>query len=276
LVKIRLIKDKQGKPVRMIGSSIDITKLVCLEEQQKEQQKKYVNSSKLSALGEMAGGISHEINNPLAIIIGLVLQMRSLLSKNPLSREKLSEILSKVETHAHRIVKIVKGLRNISRDADNDPMEIFLVSQAIQDTMELCQERFKAQSIDLRVEVTIGPDTALFGRSIQISQVLINLLNNAFDAAMDRPEKWVELKVQSTDASLLFYVKDSGPGIAHSIAEKMMQPFFTSKQVGQGMGLGLSIAKSIIDAHGGHLHYDAQSPHTLFVIELPLHRGSQP
>ena len=108
-------------------------------------------------------------------------------------------------------------------------------------------------------------------RTVEISQVLLILLNNAFDAVSDLSEKWVRLDVFSNSEIVEFAVVDSGKGIPAAVREKMTQPFFTTKEVGQGTGLGLSIATGIAGAHGGLLSVDTESPHTRIVLRLPLH-----
>jgi signal transduction histidine kinase len=103
----------------------------------------------------------------------------------------------------------------------------------------------------------------------QITQVLINLVNNAHDAIKNLKEKWIEIAVNDSDHYVEISITDSGPGIPAGIKEKIMQPFFTTKAVGQGTGLGLSLSKSIIDSHKGFLLIDDNCPHTKFTILLP-------
>jgi C4-dicarboxylate-specific signal transduction histidine kinase len=113
-------------------------------------------------------------------------------------------------------------------------------------------------------------DQVISGHLIQMSQVLINLLNNSIHAVKDHPEKWVEIEVRETENSVQLMVTDSGTGIDEKIAEKIMLPFFTTKGPQVGTGLGLSISQSIVQKHGGILYYDRAYPNTRFVIELPM------
>jgi signal transduction histidine kinase len=106
-------------------------------------------------------------------------------------------------------------------------------------------------------------------RPTEISQVLLNLLNNAVDAVQPLAEKWVELQVRSAGKDVEISVMDSGKGIPEKIRDKVGQPFFTTKVVGHGTGLGLSISRGIVEAHGGHLNLDTQCEHTRFVVTLP-------
>ena len=101
----------------------------------------------------------------------------------------------------------------------------------------------------------------------------MNLLANAHDAVFNLSDKWVELSLAEVDDQIQLMVTDSGNGIAPNIVEKMMQPFFTTKEVGKGTGLGLSISKGIIEDHQGTLKYNSQSPHTQFILTFPKSRS---
>jgi C4-dicarboxylate-specific signal transduction histidine kinase len=167
-----------------------------------------------------------------------------------------------------RISKIVKALGSFSRNASLDPKEPIKVSTIIEETLSLCQERIRSRTVDLRLD--INRDNTVMGRPGQISQVILNLLNNSFDALEHDPAPWIELKTRTKGNLEVVTVTDSGKGIPKQVRDKIMQPFFTTKEVGKGTGLGLSISKGIIEDHGGRFYYDDQSENTRFVIELPI------
>lgn len=249
----------------------DISERKKIESALFSQREKLMAASKMSSLGEMAGGIAHEINNPLAIIIGKINQLqRRIKNKEESNLTKYDSDLAVVENTAKRISSIIKGLSSFSRNAENDKMDKVIVSSLIQDTLGLAKERFRFQSIDLKSKFECDEKTYVFGKTSQLLQVLINLLNNACDAVENLHEKWVEIKVTSTETTCIISVTDSGPGIPPDVLEKIMTPFFTTKEVGKGTGLGLSISRNIIEEHHGKLYYDKTSPHTRFVIELPI------
>lgn len=230
------------------------------------------NAAKMSSLGEMAAGIAHEINNPLAIVSGRVGQIKRMLEMSDLvDKSKFSEELVKIENTVQRMAKIVYGLRTFSRNAETDAMVRTNVATIIEETLALCSERFKHYNVEVRVvcESTIQADC----RSAQISQVVLNLLNNAFDAIDSLTEKWVEVKVAVNKGKIQISVTDSGKGIPPEIAAKMVEPFYTTKAVGKGTGLGLSISSGICQQHGGELKYDSSCPNTRFIIELPSSAG---
>jgi len=106
---------------------------------------------------------------------------------------------------------------------------------------------------------------------VQIAQALLNLLQNAFDAVVDqKDERWVRLEVQAAQGSVVISVVDGGPGIPSEIRSRVMEPFFTTKPVGKGVGLGLSLSKTIAEDHGGSLEYSEENGHTRFSLVLPL------
>jgi PAS domain S-box-containing protein len=245
------------------GSVRDITDSKQAEATLISQREKLMAAAKMSSLGEMAGGIAHEINNPLAIIIGKITQLKRRLV------DQVDDLLV-IENTAKRISAIIKGLSAFSRNAENDKMEKVLVPILIQDTLELSKERFRFSSIELKLVINKNDyEVYITGRASQLLQVLINLLNNAFDAVEKLEDKWVEIKVSSNNGICTISVTDSGRGIPQDILNKMMTPFFTTKEVGKGTGLGLSISRAIIEEHHGKLYYDTTSPNTRFVIELP-------
>lgn len=225
-----------------------------------------INASKMASLGEMASGLAHEINNPLAIIQGKVKVISLMFEDLNITHPPLIIEVGKIKTTTERIEKIVKGLRNFSRPAQYDPFEPTSLNKIIQETLDLCSEKFKAEGISIIIHNI--PKIHIACRPSQISQVLINLFNNSRDAIRGQDIKWIELSFKITDNTLSVIFTDSGPGIPIDIAEKIMEPFFTTKDANMGTGLGLSIAKSLIENHGGHLWLDPHHQNTRFILEL--------
>jgi C4-dicarboxylate-specific signal transduction histidine kinase len=238
------------------------------------QREKLVDAAKMSALGEMASVIAHEINNPLMVITSKVSLLIRQIDNGQINsdefKEKLKDNLQLVSKTAQRIARIVKGVKTISRNAENDPMELCSLKGIFEDSLELCREKFQDFEIELRTHMEFDDEFSLEGRSSQLSQVILNLLTNALDAVKALPHKWVELKVVPGIHGVVISVTDSGFGISNQIINKMMEPFFTTKGVGKGTGLGLSISKAIIEDHQGQFYYDQNSLNTCFVIKLPL------
>lgn len=231
-----------------------------------------VQSGKLSALGEMAGGVAHEVNTPLAIIQMSAEQLLELCEEDTIDRHHIVELTTNIRSTVNRIAKIIKGLRLYSRDASNDPCQKASVKILVEDTLSLCGEKFKLNGVELRIS-DIASDLMLDCRATQISQVLLNLLGNAFDAVVGKKSPWIELRVQEFADRIEISVTDSGPGIPEAIRAKIFQPFFTTKEVGKGTGLGLSISSGLVTGHGGKFWVDESCANTRFVISLPLMAG---
>lgn len=233
------------------------------------QRAKIQAASKMSALGEMAGGIAHEINNPLTIILTLSLQLEEWTeSGEQIDPEYLKLALKNIASTSQRIAKIVEGLRFFSRDGTHDPFQAASIKSIIQDTLSLCHERFRGRSISLTFN-EVADELSIECKATQISQVLLNLLNNAFDAVNTLPEKWVKVEIIDHTDHVDILLTDSGSGISEEVKTKMFQPFFTTKEIGKGTGLGLSISKGIIETHQGSLTLEEQSKNTCFRITLP-------
>lgn len=238
------------------------------------QQQALFASAKMSALGEMAGGIAHEINNPLAVLHSLSSQIEEEAQQQNIDFAFLKESSANLTQMTNRIGKIVQGLRAICREGSHDPFQEVVLETVISETRSLCNERFKRYGIDLVVE-TFRPDLRFEGRATEISQVLLNLLNNSHDAVVHLPVKWVKLAVIEKGDFVEIHVTDSGNGIKSEHREKVFQPFFTTKEIGKGTGLGLSISRTIIQGHQGDLYIDDQSPNTNFVVRLPYKQQRQ-
>lgn len=229
-------------------------------------QAKALSSAKMAALGEMAGGIAHEINTPLAT---MKLKMEFLQDSAVAGDiEACLKLVSEVDQTITRVAKIISGLRNFSRDGDRDLPERVTVTQLIKETLEFCEGRFQSRGIVLEID-PIASTTILFCERVHIGQVLLNLLNNAFDAVEGQRDARVRIEVEESPTTITVAVVDNGPGVPPAVRHKIMQPFFTTKEQGKGTGLGLSISYGIVKNHGGTLELDDQSPQTRFVMTLP-------
>ncbi|RYZ48759.1 MAG: GHKL domain-containing protein, partial [Proteobacteria bacterium] len=223
--------------------------------------------AKMASLGEMAGSIAHEINNPLAIINFKTDMIRNRVAEGSIEPVQIESALMDIKNTAKRIAKIVKGLRHFSRNSDGDPMEIVPFNKILEETVQLCDQRFRNSGIGLHVNYS--RDDVIECRPIQISQILMNLLNNAFDAVSSMEERWVKVDIAADEHSLKIRVIDSGHGIPVGIVDKLMEPFFTTKDVGQGTGLGLSISNGVAMAHRGRIAYELYKGNTSFILDLP-------
>jgi signal transduction histidine kinase len=233
------------------------------------QQTQAVNlaSSKMNTLGEMAAGVAHELNNPLAVIQGLAWMTSSKIEE--MTHDKVKDNMEKIIKMTDRSAKIINGLRVFSRDATEDPMEKIELTSVIDETLILCRSKISNRGIQLEIDAK-GPYYCT-GRSVQISQVLLNLINNAADAIEGSPNPWIKVQIEEIRNFWQISVIDSGLGIPPKILDKMMTPFFTTKPPGKGTGLGLSICSGILKQHGGNFWYDTKSPNTCFKMTIPIY-----
>lgn len=266
-----------AKPEKLEDDSILWHGFITDVTDEKNLEAQLYQNSKLAALGEMASGVAHEINNPLSIIIGKASLLRSQLERDVWNREKIILDIEKLEYTANRISKIIKGLTAFSRNAEHDSFSVTEVKHIIEDALSLVNEKFKYRAINVSVDCPLG--LAIECNATQIGQVLMNLLINSFDAIKRNEEKWIRIEAKRVGKSVNISIIDSGTGISAQIAEKIMEPFFTTKSVGEGTGLGLSLSKNLIESHNGILKYIPSAGNTTFLIELPLkanvaHKGA--
>lgn len=266
-----IFQDEDSQEVKgVLVSFSDISDLKSAQRKITESQMQMAAASKLTSLGEMASGIAHEINNPLAIIQSKIFQVSKILDEKP-EYYLAKDHLTKIEQTIFRIQKIVKGLRSFARQADKDPFESVSLKTIIDDTLGLCGEKLAKSNIVVTVDV--DPKLQLDCRPGQISQILMNLLQNATDAIGNGSRKRINIKASIQNHRIYISVSDTGSGIPENIKNKIMQPFFTTKEVGKGTGLGLSISMGIARQHHGNLYLDNNSDLTCFILELPVEQN---
>lgn len=237
-------------------------------QQELEKQRNFtIQASKMQSLGEMASGVAHEINNPLAAISLSVGSIIRNLQKPVPELEKAFERLNKINATIERIVKIIRALRTFSHGGSTGDPRGKLACDILSDVMELSRARFNYAGIEIKEDCPEG--LVVLCHSVQLEQVLVNLLNNSYDAIENLKEKWICIQFERQNSFIFIRVTDSGLGIPRNLADKMMEPFFSTKEVGKGTGLGLSVSAGIIEAHGGKLTYELFNGHTSFLIKLP-------
>ena len=224
-------------------------------------------SAKLASLGELAAGVGHEINNPLAIISGQLTIMQKDLEKNNLS-SKLKDRFTKINKSVHRITNITKGLRTFAR-ADSVENIYFNFSEMLLETIDMLKEIFSKEEVIIYSQVEA--DVWTYANLGRLQQVVVNLLNNAKDALGESPKKAIYVYLSTLNRSILLKVEDSGSGIPEDILNKMFEPFFTTKEVNKGTGIGLALVDSIIKEHRGHINVSSVvGEGTIFSIEIPI------
>lgn len=246
----------------------DVTQLKKIEKEKEELYQRLIQNSKMIVLGEMAGGIAHEINNPLSIISMNANILTEMLEQDSYDDEKAKKMLSIIQSTSNRIAKIVNGLLHFAREQTNESITRATLKSIIDDALSFCFEKLKKRNIDVIVE-PYDEGLELRCSPVQISQVLLNLIHNSAEAMDSSPEKRLLININERTNFVDISVSDTGKGIDPDIADKIMQPFFTTKEAGKGVGLGLSIAKGIVEKHKGQLKLTSNAKNTTFVISLP-------
>lgn len=257
--------------VPMLDMNGDIEQFVAIRydvTQRKNAESFSLHSAKLASLGEMAGNIAHEINNPLSIIHGKAEALYNQLNNNSFTVENGLKNLERILFTTKRIAKVIRGLKSFSRNGDKDSFVTTNLDDIIENVLSMSIEKFNSMNI----KIDVDKDSTIFisCRAVQIEQVLLNLLSNAYDAISELNEKWIKINITQIDNNVKISVIDSGKGISPQIIGNLMQPFYTTKGIGKGTGLGLSISKKIAEEHDGKLLYDNSCGNTCFTLVLPV------
>lgn len=265
IVHSRLIVDDMGNLLQ----SEQILNLIEISELRKtvfDLQLKAERQFKMATLGEMNATLAHEINNPLTIILGQIGLMKKHFPAG--EHPKLSDSLLKVERTVGRITKIVKSLKFFSRDDENDSPTVVSLLNVIRDSATVCNERILESNIRFNIEDF--NDLEITCKDIQISQILVNLIQNSIDAVEAQESPWIRVICSATPEFVTISITDSGKILDEETKKKMFKAFYTTKLRGRGTGLGLSYSKNIAQEHQGDLLYMADAPNTTFELKLPI------
>jgi PAS domain S-box-containing protein len=241
-----------GKFLGYIGCATDITERKRTELEVVQQRAELAHIARVSTMGELAASLAHELNQPLTAILSNAQAAQRFLAANPADIEEVREILADIVQDNSRAGDVIYRMRALVKKETLQFASLDL-SNVVGDVAFLL--RSDAILHNIRVVLEINPDLApVHGDRVQLQQVLLNLLLNAFDAMKDCPvdKRKITVRVEQDDARLLSVaVRDKGVGVSEDRLDKIFQPFYTTKR--DGLGMGLSISRSIIEAHGGHL-----------------------
>jgi len=227
-----------------------------------------LESQKLAAIGLMAGNIAHEIGNPMAIIDGRNDALNEMCQSGSIDLKKVKKITERINSMTERVFKIMESLKNVSRNADASGIESVPLVEIIEESVTLCRHKFENNEIKLDL-TPIPTHLTLDCNRVEISQVFVNLINNAEHAVRDLSVKWVRIEIVDQEDIIEVMLTDSGKGIPKSMRDSIFDTFFTTKSFGVGTGLGLSTCKRIIEKHHGTIKVDPRCRNTRFVITLP-------
>lgn len=257
-------RDSHGRPTLFVGTHFDFSILDQLSKNLENEKLKLMQASKMATLGEMAAGVAHEINNPLAIISN----SNELLRRDPEREGRIIETTTTIKGSVERIAKIVKGLRKFCRDGREFDKKNHSLKTIILDSLDISSLNSKGTKVRLIKEKLF--DQEVYCDELEVEQILINLFNNALFGALETQDPWIEVSMESSKDLIKVMVRDSGLGISEEIVENLFNPFFTTKPINEGTGLGLSISKGIAEEHKGSLNYQLIDGHTAFVLSLPI------
>jgi PAS domain S-box-containing protein len=261
-----------GEEFFFILTANDITEKIESEKQLNAQKELSQQNAKLASIGELAAGVGHEINNPLAIISGQLELIKKDIS-NVSSNPKIDERFTKISKSIQRISNITKGLRTFAR-ADNVENLYFDFSELLQETINMLQEIFAKEGVEIKTH--IEREIFTFANYGRIQQVIVNLLNNAKDAVAQSQEKVINVNLSKLDQKINLSIHDTGCGIPNEIQRKIFEPFFTTKEVSKGTGIGLALVNSIVKEHLGEITVTSKiGEGAHFKIILPIIQNEQ-
>jgi two-component system sensor kinase FixL len=269
-----VVEDSAGDVTGILCSGDDVTDARRAEEEAREARERMMHVSRIATMGEMATGISHELNQPLAAITTYAQAAKRLLAAPQAAVNELSEALEQIAAQALRAGEIIRRLRSLVRNRETQ-LEPTSINGLIEELGTLT--RADARMHDVRVTLNLRAGLPLIHLDpIQIQQVLLNLVRNAVQALEATEHKDREILISTVlnaDGEVEVRVRDTGPGVSAVILEKLFLPFATTKP--DGSGLGLAISRSIIEAHKGSLDYTANAGRgACFVIRLPTEQAS--
>ena len=288
-VTIYPIWENDGKISKFIEISRDITERKKEEEeitrrleqmveertlQLKETHAKLLHQDKMASLGKLSASVVHEINNPIAGILNLIMLIKRIIEEGALNKKELdrfSQYLNLMETETRRTSRIVSNLLAFSRQSKLELKRVDL-NRLLEKTLFLNANQLKISGV--KVEKKLDPDLPrLTGSEDQLQQVFMNLISNAAEAINMNGGGTLSIETGHSlkEGAAIIRVIDEGVGISQENLSRLFEPFFTTKKKGKGVGLGLSVAYGIIKEHGGSIHVETEmGKGTIFKVELPL------
>lgn len=268
LLYLACVRETTGEPNAFICEMIDRRAVLLAVHEAEQLRERLAHAGRLGLLGEMVSGIAHEVNQPLTAISNYAAACRRLLKSGSANPDELIEVLEKIARQAEHAGQVIRGLRAMVRRQDSE-REMLDFSQLLDGVTRL--SAIDLRFIRQRLRVDAVPELPpVLGDSVQIQQVLINLIRNALDAMRDSGQgEEVHVSIRKSDDNWVeIRVSDDGPGLPDTVRARLFDPFVTTKA--QGMGLGLSICSSIVQAHSGELRYEtAPGGGALFIVRLP-------
>ncbi len=266
-----------GGVLVMVLGALFVSRSMVKQLEQSEREKAMldaglVQSSKMAALGKLAAGIAHEVNNPLAVIKEKVGWIRDLLSEEEISSsenyKEFDDAVRKIDYHVDRAKKVTHRLLGFARRMEPIREQVDL-NRLVSETIDFLKNEAHYRNIEIHTDLDAELPTTVSDSS-QIQQVVLNILNNAIDAVEKSGTITLSTGFNEDEKELAITISDNGPGIPSELVGRIFDPFFTTKQYGMGTGLGLSISYSIVEKLGGRITVSSEPGQTTtFTIYLP-------
>jgi PAS domain S-box-containing protein len=263
------VVDEFGDLVEFIGTTMDVTERKLAGEALRSTQAELARVARLTTMGELAASIAHEINQPLAAVVTSADAGRRWLNRTPPDLNEACAAFSRIASNGKRAGDVIHSLRALAKRTGPELSRLD-INDAIREVLTLVAGTLRQQNVALQTELFAG-DGPVLGDRVQVQQVLLNLIMNGIEAMTAVTDRFRILTISSKpveNGAVLVAVADTGTGLDPGIADRIFEALFTTKP--EGMGMGLSICRSIIEAHGGRLWASPNRPHgTVFKFLLP-------
>jgi two-component system, NtrC family, sensor kinase len=257
---------KGPEEIRQVGAALNemSRELVRRSDELQRANAQLMQSEKLSAVGELAASIAHEVKNPMVGIVGF-----AQLGLESTDLKELREYFTLIEQDAYRANEILQNLLEFSRPPEVELTPLSM-NEVVTGSLQLCRHQLAMSGV--KIDTVLGEALPqVKANSNQLRQVLLNLLLNAGQAMETSATKRITVATARTDHGLDVRIADTGPGMSDDVQSRLFRPFFTTKRRGDGTGLGLSVSRSIVEAHGGTIRVESQPGRgATFIITLPV------
>jgi signal transduction histidine kinase len=231
----------------------------------------FVSRAKDNSLRDTFGGVAHELNNPLAVIMGKSAGIVRVLQSSPPDLDKARNDLGRIEANAKRMSKTIQAARSVFGGDEDEIQRTFRWKEMLEDVLEICGARIRQHGIELKVDAEA--DFEIKGQPSQLKKAFAGLLQNAHDAVNGTESPWIELRMECKNGRLFVRILDSGKIGDRALIAKIGTPLFTTRE--NSAGIGVFMAKKIIEKHGGKLVLEQGEPNTCFLFDLPCGDGGK-
>jgi len=261
--------DEKGHPKRFCAIRFEATREIQLEQELRKKRQFLYQTTQLANIGQMSASIAHEFHTPLAIISSSIDILQEELSHEYQNNPILKEQIGILESTVRDSFVLTQLLTQLARgSAGGLPKEDVLLSEVLDSAVRLCSHKLSSCGVHLKLSDELA-SYRVIGNRILLIQVFVNLFNNSVDAIKSHDERWIRVEAEDpTQHEVRLRIVDSGKGIPYEVQLKIFDPFYSSKDFSDGTGLGLSLAKQIVEDYGGELSYDTYEGQTSFLLKM--------